>query len=83
MNIPDKIKSQGIWWTVRYSNDIENLAETDYDNLEIIISSTIPRELQEFAFFHEIGHTINTTIDHALMDSISNQYFQVIKDNNL
>lgn len=83
MKIPERIKSQGIWWSVRYSSDIENLAETDYDTLSIIISDSIPLELQEAAFFHEIGHTINTTIDHALLDSISMQYFQVLKDNDL
>ena len=83
MNIPDKIKSGGLWWAVRYSADIENLGETDYDSMEIILSSTIPRELQESTFFHELHHTFNTTVDHALMDSISNQYFQVIKDNDL
>jgi len=82
MIIPERILSQGIWWKVRYSDDIENLAETNYDALEIIISNTIPVELQEAAFFHELHHTINTTVDHALMDSITMQYFQILKDNN-
>ena len=81
MHIPKRIKSQGLWWTVRFSPDIENLGQTDYDKMEIIISSNIPRGLQESTFFHELGHTINTTIDHPLMDSISTQYFQIIKDN--
>lgn len=83
MKIPDRFISQGIWWKVRYSPDIENLAETDYDTLSIIINENIPRELQEAAFFHELHHTFNTTVDHALMDSIAMQYFQVIKENDL
>lgn len=83
MKIPERIKSQGLWWSVRYSSDIENLAETDYDTLSIIINENIPRELQEAAFFHEIGHTVNTTMEHAFMDSFLMQIFQVIKDNDL
>lgn len=83
MKIPDRFISQGIWWKVRYSPDVTNLAETDYDALEVIISDSIPRELQEAAFFHELHHTFNTTVDHALMDSIAMQYFQVIKENDL
>ncbi len=83
MTIPERFLSQGIWWSIRYSNDIENLGETDYDTLEIIIKDSIPDDLKEAVFFHEIGHTINTTIEHALLDSISMQYFQVLKDNQI
>jgi hypothetical protein len=83
MLIPDTFISQGIWWTVRYSDDINNLGETDYDTKEIIIRESLPEEMRAFVFFHEIGHTLNTTIDHALMDSLSAQYFQVLRDNNL
>lgn len=83
MKIPKKFKSQGLWWTVRYSNDIDNLGQTDYDKQEVVIRESIQGDLKELVFFHELGHTINTTIDHALMDSISAQYFQIIKDNNL
>lgn len=83
MKIPPKIKSQGIWWKIRYSNDIDNLGETDHDKQEIIIRKTLPQELREQTFFHEIGHTLNTTIDHTLLDSFTTQYFQVLKDNKL
>lgn len=83
MRILKDFKSQGLLWKVRFSPDLENLGHTDYDKMEVVISSDIPRDLQEATFFHELGHTINTTIDHALMDSISAQYFQIIKDNKL
>lgn len=83
MKIPDRFLSQGIWWTVRYSDDIENLGETDYDLKEIIIRASLPEDMKFFVFFHEIGHTINTTIEHALLDSVSAQYFQVLTDNKL
>lgn len=81
--IPKKIKSQGLTWSVRYSDDIDNLGQTDYDKQEIVIRKSLPQTLKEQVFFHELGHTINTTIDHALMDSISAQYFQILKDNDL
>lgn len=81
--IPNRFISQGIWWTVRYSDDIEDLGQTDYDKQEIIIRESLSEDMREFVFFHELGHTLNTTIEHALLDSISAQYFQILKDNNL
>lgn len=81
--IPDRFISQGLWWTVRYSDDIEDLGQTDYDKQEIIIRESLTQTMKEFVFFHELHHTFNTTIDHALMDSVSAQYFQILKDNNL
>ena len=81
--IPNKFISQGVWWTVRYSDDLENLAETDYDKQEIIIRKSLSQTMKEFVFFHEIGHTLNTTIDHPLLDSITAQFYQVIKENEI
>lgn len=83
MTIPNVFKSQGLEWTVRYTDDIENLGETDYDKQEILIRESLSPQMKVFVFFHELGHTINTTIDHALLDSISAQYFQILNDNNL
>lgn len=83
MRIPKKIISQGIWWNVRFSDDIDDLGQTDHDKLEIVIRNSLPDDLKEQTFFHELGHTINTTIDHSLLDSIATQYFQIIKQNNL
>lgn len=81
--IPERIRSQGLWWTIRFSDDIENSGETDYDTQEIIIRESLSDEMKQAVFFHEIFHTLNTTIDHALMDSLAMQMFQVIKDNHL
>lgn len=83
MRIPKKFISQGLWWTVRYTDDIDNNGETDYEKQEILIRQSLSQEMKEMVFFHEIGHTLNTTIDHALMDSFTLQYFQVIKENKL
>lgn len=81
--IPERIKSQGIWWTIRFTDDIENSGETDYDNQEILIRESLSDEMKEAVFLHEIFHTLNTTIDHPLLDSLSMQLYQVLKENHL
>jgi hypothetical protein len=83
MTIPDKFISQGIWWTVKFTPDIEDNGATDYDLCEIRIREQLPQAQKEATFLHEIGHTINTSIDHALLDSLTMQIYQVLKDNNL
>jgi hypothetical protein len=83
MKIPRKFRSSGLSWTVRYTDDIDNLGETDHDKQEILIRKSLSPEMREAVFFHEIGHTLNTTIDHPLLDSIAAQYWQVLKENKL
>ena len=83
MKIPTKFISQGIWWTVRYTDDMENLGETDYENQVVKIQRSLSQEMKEMSFLHEITHTFNTTIDHTLVDSLSNQFYQVLKENKL
>jgi hypothetical protein len=81
--IPERIKVQGIWWTIRFTNDISNSGETDYDTQEIMIRDTLSPEMKEAVFLHEIFHTINTTIDHPFADSLALQLYQVLKDNHI
>lgn len=83
MKIPKRIQSQGLWWKVRYNDDIEPLGYTDYDKQEIVIKKSITPELKQAVFLHELFHTFNTTVNHELIDSLSMQLFQVIKTNNL
>ena len=83
MRIPRKIRSQGLVWHIRFTDDIADLGFTDYEKQEILIRKSVSQELKEAIFIHEIGHTINSTIDHTLLDSLSMQFYQVLKDNNL
>jgi len=83
MNIPEKLKSQGIWWTVRFTNDINDNGQTDYDTQEILIRENLSDEMKDAVFIHEIFHTLNTTMSHELMDSLAMQLYQVIKDNHI
>lgn len=83
MRLPKKIKSQGLWWKIRENDDIDPLGYTDYDKQEIVIKKSISQELKWAVLIHEIGHTVNSTLDHAFMDSFLMQIFQVLKENNL
>lgn len=83
MKIPNKIVSQGLVWKVRFNDDIDPLGYTDYDKQEIVIKKSITPELKEAVFIHELFHTFNTTVNHELIDSLSMQFYSVIKTNNL
>ena len=83
MIIPSRFISQGIWWTVKFTPDIEDSGQTDYDLCEIRIREQLPQEMKEATFLHELGHTLNSTIDHPLLDSITMQFYQVLSDNKL
>jgi hypothetical protein len=83
MTIPARFISQGIWWTVKITPDLEDNGSTDYDKCEILIREQLSQEMREATFLHEIGHTVNATIDHPLLDSFTMQLFQVLKDNSL
>ncbi len=82
-SIPVTFNSQGLIWVVKYSSDIEDNGQTDWDSQTITIRAQLSPEAQLSTFIHEVFHTLNSTIDHALLDSLSNQFFQVIKENNL
>lgn len=83
MKIPKKIVSQGITWAVRYNDDIEPLGLTDYDKKEIVIRKSLSQEIKEATFIHELFHTFNTTVDHALIDSLALQLYATLKTNKL
>lgn len=78
-----KINSLGIEWTVRLSSDIEDNGFTDYEKQEIVISSNLSPEMQDAVLLHELFHTINPTMDHALLDITAMGLYHVLKQNNL
>lgn len=55
----------------------------DTDKNEIVIKSTLPQTQKEGTLIHEIFHALNSTIDHPLLDSLSEQFYQVMADNKL
>ncbi len=66
-----------------------NLATTDYNTATITIDKTIMvQSIRESTFIHEIMHAMNSTfgyegVEHGLLDSLAEQLYQVLKDNNL
>jgi hypothetical protein len=83
MKIPKKIKSQGLWWSIKLVDDMDDLGKTDYDKQTIEIRSHLSKHQQEITLLHEILHTINTTLNHDTLDSFAIQLHQVLSDNNL
>lgn len=86
MNIPKTLKIGGHIYKVEITD--KGLNEEDYGELDmetntIRINSKIPKTNQESTLLHEILHALNTTLDHELLDSLSEQMYQVLKDNKL
>lgn len=83
MRIPKKLKIGGHWVTVRLSGDIEDNGISDTEKNEIILNKRLPQSQLEATLIHEVFHFLNTTIKHDLLDSLSEQIYQVLKDNKL
>lgn len=69
--------------------DEDKLAECDYDNAVIFISNAIRiQTIKESALIHEMLHACNSTfgqegLEHGILDSLAEQLYQALKDNNL
>jgi hypothetical protein len=89
MKIPKKIKIGG--HTVKVDCSKELIDEEGFwesKKGKISICSKLPQTHKEATLIHEIFHVINTTLDgdkigHSLLDSLSEQFYQVLKDNKL
>lgn len=58
-------------------------AHADKGKNEIVLDGGLPQSQMESTLIHEILHLINNPLDHALLDSLAEQLYQVLKDNNL
>jgi len=89
MIIPKKLKIGGHCFTIRIDKGMDDInGETDWDTNLIRISKTLPQNHKEAALIHEVFHVLNSTLDsttvgHALLDSLSEQFYQVLADNKL
>lgn len=82
-----KLKIGGHTWNVEYK-EIEDLGKTDWNTLTITISSVVPESIQKSALIHEILHACNSSlggseVGHAFLDSIAEQLYQVLSDNDM
>lgn len=89
MRIPKKLKIGGHTYTVKFDPERDNLGYCDSVNNIININKKAVQTQQEATLIHEIFHAINTTFDsghnfsHSLLDSLSEQFYQVLKENKL
>ncbi len=85
-----KLKIGGHQYTINVASMPEDeLGACDYNKATITIDSNITEQsIKESTLIHEILHACNSTfwhsgIEHGLLDSISEQLYQVLKDNNM
>ena len=89
MKIPKQLKIGGHIVKIIINQELDGKnGETNWKNNEIKICKTIPQSQKEATLIHEIFHILNTTIGenpdhHALIDSLSEQIYQVLSDNKL
>lgn len=89
MRIPSKLKIGGHTIQVRMMvNDGGKYGQYIPESGLIYISSDAPQTQQEATLIHEIFHVINGTLGHgdmghALLESLSAQWYQVLADNKL
>lgn len=77
------LKIGGHVYTLTFSQTMEELGKTIYNDRIIIINNEADRTIQESTLIHEILHAVNSQLDHTLLDSLAEQLYQVLKDNNL
>lgn len=90
MKIPKTIKIGGIvykviitdYWHDRGGADGEQFNTKKQGNV-IYIGKDLSKEAQEVTFIHEAIHAMNTTMNHEFLDSLSEQIYQFLVDNNL
>lgn len=89
MKVPKKLKIGGHVITVDCSQELKGInGSFDYTKNEIQIDKTLPQSQKEVTLIHEVMHAMNAEWNsssdwHALMDSTSEQLYQVLKDNKL
>lgn len=87
--MPKELKIGGHLWTVKLEKLPEDdLGSTDWNTLTITISNELPKDQQYSALLHEIFHACNSTLGstdmgHALLDSLAEQIYQVLSDNDI
>lgn len=90
MKIPKKIKIGAHLITVKMDPSMHegSMGYSEYANNIICLNPKLPQSQIEATFIHEIFHFMNTTFSsnedgHRLLDSLSEQFYQVLKDNKL
>lgn len=89
MRIPKTLKIGGHIFKIENTKRDGVMGDSDTEKNLITINPKMPKSQQEATLIHEIFHCLNTTMDgshnysHALLDSLSEQFYQVLADNKL
>lgn len=89
MNIPKKLHIGGHDFKVEIKKMEQGEAgQCSYNKNIITIDSDLAQSQREATLFHEIFHAINSEfhsslMGHAWMESLSQQLYQVLKDNKM
>lgn len=89
MIIPKKLKIGGHLYIVKFEKEGKLSSSDSFSGMQdpndqtITLNASQRRTEQEATFFHEIFHAINANLDHVLLESLSQQIYQVFKDNGL
>jgi hypothetical protein len=90
MKIPKKLKIGGHVFKIEQKNLKGICGETDFVTSTISLRKDMVKSMKESTLIHEIiCHAINSTftgeshLAHAYMDSVAEQLYQVLKENNL
>ncbi len=86
MKIPKQVKIGGHIYSIDFKNLEDDVGQCDTANLKITIEKDAKQSIKESTLLHEAVHAMNPTFDdgdrHALMDSLTEQIYQFLKDNN-
>lgn len=84
MRIPRQLTIDGRKIKVRFVEMEKGCAgKADFENGLILIKKGMKRSAQESTFFHEAMHHCNTSMNHALLDSISGQMYSMLRNNKM
>ena len=91
MKIPKKLKIGGHSVKVVFTDRLpdNDCGYADFENDLIKIDAKLSQSMKEITLIHEIFHWINSdfhsdgVISHSLLESLSQQFYQVLKDNRL
>ncbi len=87
MVIPKTLRIGGHTYKIVFTTLENELGKCDYDKCIIYIEKDMVQSQKEATLIHEIFHALNSTMDeglgHMLLDSLSEQFYAVLKDNKL
>ena len=91
MKLPKKLKIGGHIYEVKLVEakravhmNLDSAGSTSSHKTHVIeIDQNLAQTSREQTLLHEIFHAINGELEHALLESLSQQLYQVFKDNDM